>query len=1015
MARIVRFFAERHLLVNLLVALACLLGVFAALSISREYVPPTALPTAFVTARLPGASAAEIENDLTIPIEEAVETLDGVDGYHSVVTQNASVTTVEFHLDLSDQQIAERMQALRDVIDAITEFPADLEYQPTIEQLAPAKWPIVEVALSGPQALVRREARRLERLLGRLSSVSRATVVGLQDPELRVLVDPQLAAQHEATILDVVEAIRARNRSVTSGMFAEAGHRRQVVANGLYRGAGDVADTVIGASSSGIVVRVRDVARLELGQEDATLIAHTDGTRGVSVVVRKRENADALDAMRDIVTALDNADLDPAVSYRLVNDRSFYTANRLKVLANNAVLGAVLVLLVLFLFLGPQAAGWVLVGIPVVFLASIAALHGWGLSLNFMTLTGLIIVLGMVVDDAVVVAENIVAQGERGAERLRAAVDGATQVAWPVLAAAATTLLAFAPMLAIGGLSGKVSWQLPVVVMLALSFSLLESFCVLPAHMMLGLRRQPRREFLRRLEARYGVVLGWVVEKRRLVIACAFLFLALVLGGVAPRLSFVLLPQDQARLLFIKITAPVGTPIERTEAIVFDLERQVQRIAAADLRAVTARIGHQDIERADKTYGEAEHEALLTVVLEDMDRTRTNQEWISHLSEALVTSDDVRLSLSSEYVGPPTDQPVTLHILANDDAMRRAVSADVVAFLSQVPGLSQIELDEQPGAPQLDLRLNYHRIAQLNLSADAVHQTLQASFYGVKATELRALEESTEVRVQFAVGAKADLQGLLAAPVRDRQGRLVRLVDVVDPLEVPGAGRIYHRQGVRAATVRAGFAPGSEHTALSFATRLRQELLPRINGTPGVEVLIGGEAALTEETTSDLTFVALLSVVGIFMVIWVFTGSLGETLIVLMTVPFAVAGVVLTFAIHQQPLSMYGLIGAIGLIGVVVNAAIVMLNAVHLESGRSGAGWQTFSTAVSGRLRPILVTSLTTLGGVLPSAYGLGGYDGLVAPMSLALGWGLLCSVGVTLLLLPALYASVYQRRHGLS
>jgi multidrug efflux pump subunit AcrB len=625
----------------------------------------------------------------------------------------------------------------------------------------------------------------------------------------------------------------------------------------------------------------------------------------------------------------------------------------------------------------------------------------------------------------VVVAERIVYWRARMDNATEAAIRGAVEMARPVTAAALTTILSFLPLMAIGGLPGKISWQIPAVVVMVLTFSLVESLCVLPAHMTSQRATAPanKREFVFRFERHYERALRTVLHHRGLVVLIAMVSLAVVMGVVRPLIPFVLFPQEDARILFVKVTAPIGTSLEQTEAYVGSLEQQFALLGGDEISAVTARVGHKDLNGADKRRGDSESAGLISIIFRDTDRRNTNAEWIQLYQKHVRVPADVELLYQSERIGPPADQPVTVHVLANESELRRGVASEIARYLEAIPGVTEIEVDERPGTPQVDLNLNYEKLALLGLDARDVAQTLQAAFFGIEASEHRDMEDTTELRVQFDPAARQDLQSLLETGVRSKTGQLVPLRDVVNPVEIPAVGRIFHREGFRSSTVRASFVPGSGHSALSFADRLDNELLPRYQGVEGLEVLIAGEAEQTRETTADLAQVLTIVVLGIGVVIWIMLGSLVEALFVLLVIPFAIAGVFLAFFLHGMSISMMAMMGAIGLSGVVVNASIVMVDSIHRDARGTGADlsadpvlssdpvlstdelYERLVKSVVERLRPILVTSSTTLGGVLPMAYGLGGYDFLVAPMSVALGWGLAISTLVTLFLVPALYS----------
>ncbi len=1010
MEALLRFFIKRHLLVNVIAAGLVVIGYLSASSVPREFIPTIDTPIFWLTAMLPGAAAQDVEAKVTIPIEEALEEVDGIDEFTTVIADNTSFTTIELYDDYNRAQTEEAETDLRAAIEAITEFPAEMEDEPILKQYNPARITVLEVALEGPEEPLADAANAVEERLERLPLIASVKTVGLPDPEVRVLVDPVRAREHGITLTDVIAAVRNRNVSSTGGMLESPEERRQVVMWSRFDEPTDVGEAILRFDAQGGAVRIRDIARIESGREDTGIIAHTNGQRGVTLLIQKRETADIVEAVEQVRTAVAAMDLPESVRVTLTNDESIIVNNRMALMFNNGLIGLVLVTAVLFTFVRPGPAVWILIGIPVVFLATLILFPAFGMTLNMMSLTGLIIVLGMVVDDAVVVSERIVVKHAQGLAPGDAALTGAREMLAPVTAAALTTVLAFAPLAAMGGLPGKVAWQIPTVVIIVLMFSLIESFLILPAHMSTlksGTRLQTRA-FVRRLEVKYRRALAWVLDHRALTLAVALAAFAAIMGFIRPMVPFILYPQDDADRLFIKVTTPPGTALERTEAITADLERQLLDITASDIDTVTARIGHQDTNALDKSFGDADNEALIFTQFKRFGRSHTNAEWIERIPPLLRVPENVDLVYQSEFFGPPTDQPVTIHILCNDDTLRRGVTFEIESQLRGTPGVIEVEVDERPGTPQLQLNLNYEKLARLGLSAQDVGMTLAAAFYGIEASEHRDLDDTTELRVQFDPAARLNLEALLETPVRAASGQLARLRDVVEPMQLPALTRIYHRDGFRSATIRASFSQDSGLTALSFATQLEEELFPRFAEFPDLYVFNGGEAVETQKTTSGIAVAAVLAVLGIGVVIWLMLGSLLEALFVMLVIPFAVAGVFLIFFIHGQPMSMFAMMGAVGLAGVVVNASIVMVDSIHRrvrEGDGDGDRKSRIIEAVTERLRPIMVTTLTTLGGVLPTAYGIGGYDPIVSIISLAVGWGLAISTLVTLFVVPVLYS----------
>ncbi|MBW2267309.1 MAG: efflux RND transporter permease subunit [Deltaproteobacteria bacterium] len=1022
MERLVRYFVERHLLVNILTVTVVVLGIGTALRTNIEGYPDAELPRFVVTANLPGASARDIETKVTIPIEDELGEIDGLENFTTVVTDNRSVTSIELDDDTPDKEIAEKEREISNALDAITDFPDDMRDKPKLYRFDPTKQPVLEVALSGDKSTLPEAARMVERALLRAEGVGAVNVVGLPDPELRVLVDPAAARAHGVTLLDTVRAIQRRNVSETGGVLESAGARRQVVMWGRFHDPFEVGDVILRFQDNG-PLRVRDVARLELDRKDTGLIAGTNGRPGLSLIANKKPDADIVSTRKSIDRALAALTLPPGVTTTIVNDASYEMRNRLKVIASNGGMGVVLVATIVFLFLAPSAAIWVCAGVPLVILGVIAVMPHVGMTINFVSSIAFVIVLGMLVDDAVVVAEKILLRRQEGHSPADAAVSGTLSVARPVIASAATTLLAFAPMLAIGGMPSKLIWQVPAVVCIALALSLLESFLILPAHMSMvraDARPRPKRAFVVRLEALYRTGLERMLPQRGKVIAAFGAIFFLIVALVVPRLEFEFFPQDSSPGFAIKVTLPPGTSLEQTEASIDAIQAQLPALMGQDLIALTSRVGHQDTLAIDREYGSAENEGFISAHLVADKKQKVSAEWIEYLRDRLRFPENATVTFEAQVDGPPGLQPVMVYILANDDVLRRQTAVALRQYLESIDGVVDVAVDERAGMRQIDLNLDPERLAMRGLDAKELGLTLKAAFFGLVASEIRDLDETTEIRVQFEPAARRSLDSLLEAPVRNSRGELVLLRDVVSPAEIPALAKIQHRNGARSATVTAGFSPSSGHTSTTVAELLEDEFLPRYAGRSDIELEIGGEVIQSRRATGELGAVAVVVVIAIGAVIAIMLGSFLEAFFVIAVVPFSAAFVALTFFAHGMNFSLLPVIGTIGLAGVVVNASIVMVDSVHQAQRRArGEGEEARTRAMIDalvtRLRPVLVTSLSTFGGVMPTAYGLGGWDPIMSPMSLALGWGLALSSGVTLFLVPALYVTANDLNRALA
>ena len=1014
MEKIIRFFVERHLVVNVLTAAVVVLGLLALMRTNVAGFPEATLPMYLVSASLPGAAAKDVETKISIPIEDELREVDGLESFTTIITDNRSVTTIKLNDDTPDEDILEKEREIRNAIDGINDFPADMRDDPRVFLMDPSKQPILEIAVSGEEGLLPDAARLIERAVLRIDSVGEVIRVGLPDPELRVLVDPAAAQTHGVTILDVVQAIQRRNVSDTGGVLESAGDRRQIVMWGRYEDPSEVGETIIRFDGDA-PIRVRDVARLELGREDVGLIAGTNGRPGLSLIAVKKADADVIDTRNAIAAVLEGLTLAEGVTTTIVNDSSYEMSNRLNVIATNGMMGLALVAAIVFLFLAPSAALWVCVGVPLVILGVIAVMPQVGMTINYVSTIAFVIVLGMLVDDAVVVAEKILLRRQEGLKPTEAAVSGTVMVARPVLASAATTLLAFAPMLAIGGMPSKMVWQIPAVVCIALALSLLESFFILPAHMSMvrsDAQPRPKRKFVLQLEEKYRRALHNTLPRRgRVIGAFAALFLSVVIF-IVPQMEFEFFPQESSPGFSLKLRMPPGTPIEQTEAVANVVQSQIPPLMGEDLLAITTRIGHMDSEAFDRKYGSTENEAVITVHLELTRKTMTSAAWMAHLKPLIRVPGQAELIFEAKVDGPPGLEPVSVFVMANDDVVRRQTAMALVAFLEALGGATNLSIDEKLGMRQIDLNPDPERLARQGLNSRDLGLTLKAAYYGLIASEIRDLEDTTEIRVALDPASRRSIDALLEIPVRNKRGELILLRDVVDPVEIPALAKIQHRNGLRAVSVTGGIDPDVSVTATTIAEAIERDFLPLYAGRSDLEIEISGEAVQSRRATGDLGFVAIAVVFGIGAVIAIMLGSFLEAFFVIVVVPFSAISVILTFWAHGMHFSLLPLIGTIGLSGVVVNASIVMVDSVHqaLQKMRAEASeeerTEVVIEALVARLRPVLVTSLSTFGGVLPTAYGFGGYDAVMSPMSLALGWGLAFSSGVTLFLVPALYVS---------
>ncbi|PRP91286.1 Multidrug resistance protein MdtC [Enhygromyxa salina] len=1009
----IRFFLRRPQLVHVITIAVIAVGLLVVSRSQREGFPAVTINSIAINTILPGASPDDVESKITVPIEEAIREVDGVEEYTSTSQDGFSVVSVDLYEDLGPREVEAVERDLQKAIDAIQDFPAELEAPPVLARFNPAKSAVLEIGLTGPHAAMVETVELLRPRIEGIAGVGKVEEVGIGDPEIEVLLDPVRARAQQVTLDEVMAALSRRNVKSTGGRLTSYPRQRQVVLSGEFRDAEEVGDTILRfAGPRGGALRLRDVAQIRETREDTGLRVHANGEDSVSLIVRKRESADILDTVDAVYAELETFALPPGVEVHTFNDLSRQTRNRLDVVITNGVGGVVLVLCVLLLFLSGRIAFWVAFGLPFALLGVAALIPALGISINMVSLAGFVLVIGIVVDDAIIIAERIAFHLEAGMDPEDAALTGTKEMSVPVIGSSLTTILAFSPLFMLGGIPGKFSWAIPAIVILTLAVSLFECFFILPSHIVGhgGRRRGHAKQkagFIKALERLYSASLRKLLPYAVLV---PLVFAGLLVGTVQymrTSMPVTLFPQDDTEAFYLKVTAPLGTPIERTEAILRGLEQQLPAIVGDDVDGITARVGHQAVRRSERARGVSDHEGYVTVYLRN-EREHSAQAWIARVKRELHVPDEVEIVYEAARIGPPLGRPVQIHVSSNDDALRRRVSNEVRAYLQGLPAVVDLDSDQRPGIRQVDLRLDHRRMALEQVGVDTVSRTVKAAFFGIPVTELRDLDERVDIRVRFDPAARSDLDLLLLTPVRSERGQLHALRNFVEPIEVDALATYHHRNGIRATTLTSGIDPSSGETATSLAKQIEAELLPRYTELePQVRVEIGGEATKTGETLGEMPTVFVLALVGIVMVVMLLTGSMTQAMFVVSAVPLGLIGVVWAYAAHQIPISLFALLGITGLSGVVVNDSIVMVTSLNRTGSGDGSMRELIdevATIASERLRPVLLTTLTTVAGVMPTAYGLGGRDALLSPMSLALGYGLIFATTITLILVPSLY-----------
>ncbi len=1010
MRSLIRFFASRGTVAYVFTALMILLGLASLTVIQRDNFPSVDFNEMTITTRYPGASPEDVELNLTNRLEEELKEVEGLKWVVSFSMENVSIINVRIDPDAGDTRKVKT--DVRDATSRVTKLPPEVDEQPVVEEFTTTTGiPIIEVGLSGDVSYrrLRDLARRTEKALLGVPGVARVVKYGYLDREIKIEVSQDALEKWRVPAHAVAEAVRDRNIRATGGSFESYTNERNIVTLAQFEDPLDVADVIVRVTESGTQLRVADLALLLDAFEPAKVVSRMNGNRAISFLVYKKESADMIrtvDAIKRLV-AENRHRLPDGVSIEYSNDTSRQVRNRLAVVATNGAVGLLLVLIVLALFLDLRSAFWVAVSIPVVLLGTLFLLPVFGAYLDSIALAAMILVIGIVVDDGIVVAESIWRQRELGLAPLDAAVEGTAAVYLPVLTTVLTTALAFAPMFFMTGMLGDFVFVIPLVVCLALAIALAETTIALPAHL-IGGRRVPGRMrahadggWFIGLQNGFGSVLGLLLRWRYALIAGFFALLVGAFWYAGRYLDFVLFPTQSADNFFLLVELPSGSSLAATGDLVIELEGILKSLPEGELDSYVSRIGSH----GEWNLGENENWAYIGVYLSPFaTRERNADQIVEWLRERMAKIEGIeRLRFVIDSGGPPVGRPITVRVVGSDDERRDALASLIMERLAAMDGVKDLDRDDKAGKEQIAIDLDYVRLADAGLSVADVARNVRLAFDGEVVTSVRYGEEDVDFRVILEAQARRTQDTLRELLVPNRDGRFIRLGEVARLRTEPGPSNIYHFDYERTVTIT-GDVDLTRTTPLEATERLLAGIDLHADW-PGLRLIVGGEAEETGASMQSLIIAFVAAALGIYLLLLLLFDSLVQPLLVMLAIPFGLIGVIAAFALHQQALGFLAMLGVVGLAGILVNDSLILVNRVNrLREEQPGRpfGWCVVEAAKL-RLRPIVLTSITTVAGLLPMAYGLGGSDPFAAPMALAMGYGILFATPLTLVLLPCL------------
>ena len=1021
--------ARHPVAANLMMTMMIIAGIWGLSKLNAQFFPNFDIDFVSVKVVWVGASAEDIEKLITEPLEQQLRGVDRAKELRSRSVDGLSLVTLEFK-EGTDMGFA--VDQVKEQVDLVRNLPATAE-TPEIGRIINYE-PIASVLIAGPDDPrgLRSIVRRFEReLLER--GISNIRIFGLPEEEIAIQIPSETLRELGLSLEDIGRRVGAASRDLPVGVIGRGESARQLRFKDQRRGELAFADLPVIAAEDGRLLTLGDIADIQRRPQNAQTTVTYRGRPAVEMRLSRSKDADSLKSARIMREWVEQTRplLPTGFELNVYDERWGYIKDRINLLLKNGATGLVLVILILFLFLNVPAASWVTVGIPTSFMAALGALYVYGGSINMISLFGLIMTLGIIVDDAIVVGEDAVTHFERGDSPLTAVQKGAQRMLAPVLASSLTTIAAFMPLLLVGGIIGIILRTLPVVVICVILASLIEAFLVLPGHLRGTFARvgsyRPRRlrkklddGFVRFRETRFRPTIVAGVRYRWLTVALAAAIFIVSIGWIAGgRIAFNFFPIAEGPIFFANVDFVAGTPQKHVADHLAKVEQALwdtnDHFGGGLVVTAISRLGLGESGDWERRRSENIGSVLVELVKPDARTVRNRtfiDEWRARIPDAPGLEN---LSIKEPTAGPP-GQDIEVQITGSSLVAVKSAALTLKNVLIDIPGVSGVEDDMPYGREQLILRLTPTGEA-LGLSVENLGRQLRAGYEGYLVQVMADNNDEVEVRVVLPDNERNRLDSLNEFEVMLPGGGTVPFANVVTLQSRRGFDSIRHVEGNLAITVT-GDVDDAVNNDNRIIANLKQNTLPELEQRHGVRFSFEGRQADQRETLSDMKRGAILALVLIYLVLaWVF-GSYGWPLLVMMIIPFGLVGAIWGHTLMNIDLTILSMFGFFGLAGIVVNNSIILVVFYKQIRADGLSPEQAVVEAACQRLRAVLLTSLTTIAGLTPLLFETSLQAQFLIPMATSIAFGLAFATLLVLFLVPALlmiYEHSFFARHSTS
>ncbi|MBQ2966371.1 MAG: efflux RND transporter permease subunit [Bacteroidales bacterium] len=1009
------------------IALA-IFGVFSLINISLDRFPKFDANVVMVMSSYPGASAEDIETNLTKVLENSLNGVSDLKNLSSTSKENISLITLEF-VEGVDIDVA--TNDVRDKLDMVNSVLPDGASLPVIFKFSADDMPIMIMAATADESLQALEKILDDKVatpLARVSGVGTVSIAGAPQREIQVYCDPNKLEAYGLTVAGISSIIAAENRNVPSGTIDIGSNAYSLRVEKEFTAAEEMMNIVVGYAN-GRTIYLRDVARVVDGVEERYQEAYVNGTQGAQIVIQKQADANTVNVIRGIKKAMKNIEknLPSDIEIRTVVDSSDNILNTLNSLAETILVTFLIVMLVVYLFLGRWRATFIIVlAIPISLLASLMYLWATGNTLNIVSMSALSIAIGMVVDDAIVVLENISTHLERGAKPKEAAVHATQEVGISVIASTLTMLAVFLPLTMIKGMAGLMFKQLGWITSIIMIVSTIGALTLIPMLCSQFLRFKPKtgkvhdlifgnfNKFLDLISRGYARLINWCIGHRTVVVIIALVVFVGTMGILGPAVKTEFMPKSDEGRITIQLELPAGTGQSITRSLAHELHGKFAA-AIPEIVNCSYSLGQAD---SDNSFAAMQnngtHVVSYNINVGSMeDRERSSGEIADVIRGILADYPEFKkIRVTEGGGGMGGASTVDVEIYGFDFETTDRVARDIQAKMLATGQYAQVLLSRDEYVPEYQVDFDREKLAVNGLNSTTAASYLSAAMNGSTQSFYREDGDEYDIRVRYAPEFRTSIEDIENIMIYNNMGKGVRIKDLGTVVESLTPPSIQRKNRERLITVSGLLAEG---TVLSDAVASTDVILAETDIPSELSIEIGGSYEDQQEMFGDLIMLLVMIIILVYIVMASQFESFMSPFVIMFSIPFAFVGVYLGLWLTGTPLGAMGLVGILILMGIVVKNGIVLIDYTILMRERGFSIAESSVIAAKSRLRPILMTTLTTVLGMIPMAVGQGEGSEMWRSLGMVVAWGLSVSTLVTLVIIPTVYASMasWQERRA--